>query len=820
MEDCEKLGAFYLGKGFGLDAGEPTDDLILYDARDLTTHAICVGMTGSGKTGLCLTLLEEAAIDGIPAIAIDPKGDLGNLMLTFPQLLPEDFLPWVDQAEAHRKGMTPEAYAADRAALWKKGLGQWGQDGQRIGRFRDSADVTIYTPGSGAGLPLTVLGSLAAPTAEILADSDAFRERVEATVSGILALLGLQAEPLQSREHILLATLIDRTWRDGRSLDIAALIGAIQSPPFDKLGVLDIESFFPAKDRFKLAMSLNNLLASPGFAAWMEGESLDVARLLHTPQGKPRISIMSIAHLSEAERMFFVTILLNEVVAWMRSQPGTGSLRAILYMDEIFGYFPPTANPPSKTPMLTLLKQARAYGLGVVLATQNPVDLDYKGLANTGTWFIGRLQTERDKARLLDGLESASTGGAFNRGEIESILSRLDSRVFLMNNVHDDQPVLFQTRWALSYLRGPLTRTQIQELMASRKASAAATAKTAATQTVTPAAVLTDAAPAAETRTTQSPPTLPPGIEQRFIAVTRTVPATGRLQYEPALVGLAKLHYERKSANVDVWKDVALAAPLGEHESGNPWEEAESIDCAAADFDADPDDRGHYAALPALATRKESHAKWVKSFAGHVYRKYSGTVLKCVELKEYSELDENEADFRVRLRHAAHERRDMQLDRLRKRYAPKLTALEEQVRRANERVDREKSQMNQQGLQTAVSFGATILGALFGRKKASVANVGRAATTIRTAGRAAREHGDVSRAQENVESLNQRLADLETEFQAELEEVRLAADVDTLKFEEINVRPKKSDIAVDHCGLVWIPYLVDDDGLTKAAFGA
>src|SRR3990172_8052895 len=173
--------------------------------------------------------------------------------------------------------------------------------------------------------------------------------------------------------------------------------------PFGKIGVVDLESFYPAAERTKLSMRLNNLLASPTFASWLEGEPLDVAEMLYTPAGKPRLAIVSIAHLDDAQRMFLVTILLNEGLAWIRTQPGTSSLRAILYMDEVFGFFPPSANPPSKTPMLTLLKQARAYGLGVVLATQNPVDLDYKGLGNAGTWFLGRLQTERDKLRVLYG---------------------------------------------------------------------------------------------------------------------------------------------------------------------------------------------------------------------------------------------------------------------------------------------------------------------------------------------------------------------------------------------------------------------------------
>jgi hypothetical protein len=436
MQDYEKLGVFYLGREYDAAGRAPGDNLLLYDSRDLTTHAVCVGMTGSGKTGLCLALLEEAGIDGIPAICIDPKGDLGNLLLTFPHLEAAELLPWVDPGEAQRKGLTVDQYAAQTAETWKKGLADWGQTPERIGKFRDAVDLAIYTPGSEAGLPLSVVRSFAAPPAELLNDTGALRERIATVVSGLLALLDRDANPINSRDHVLLSTIFEDTWRKDTGLDMASLIAAVQKPSFDKVGAFDLDTFYPSKERLQLAMAINNLLASPGFAAWLSGEPLDVQRLLFTPEGKPRISIVSIAHLSDAERMFIVTLLLNEIVAWMRSQSGTSSLRAILYMDEIFGYFPPTANPPSKQPMLTLLKQGRAFGLGCVLATQNPVDLDYKGLSNAGTWMIGRLQTERDKLRVLEGLESAVPGS--DRAALDRMISALTPRVFLMRNVHDD----------------------------------------------------------------------------------------------------------------------------------------------------------------------------------------------------------------------------------------------------------------------------------------------------------------------------------------------------------------------------------------------
>ncbi len=471
MNDYEKLGAFYLGQVFDSQRGEVSDIPLLYDSRDLVTHAVCVGMTGSGKTGLCISLLEEATIDGIPSIVIDPKGDLSNLLLTFPQLRAEDFLPWVDSDEATRQGLTPDALAAEQADAWRKGLASTHQDPARIQRFKDSADFVIYTPGSSVGIPVSIASSFAPPAASGDDAAELMAAQAAATASSLLGLLGIQADPLQSREHILLNTLLMGAWQAGQSLELKQLVGLIQNPGVTQIGVVDLDSFFPPKDRSALAMRVNNLLASPQFANWLTGVPLDVGHMLHTAAGKPRVNIFSIAHLSDEERMFFVSLLLNNVVAWMRTQAGTSSLRALIYMDEIYGYLPPVASPPSKAPLMMLLKQARAFGVGVVLATQNPVDLDYKALSNAGTWFVGRLQTVRDKARLLDGLEGAAgqASTSFNREEMEKMLSQLGNRLFLMNNVHDEHAQFFQTRWALSYLRGPLSRAQIQSLMAPRR---------------------------------------------------------------------------------------------------------------------------------------------------------------------------------------------------------------------------------------------------------------------------------------------------------------------------------------------------------------
>jgi len=794
----EKLGVFYLGRAVSPDTGETSAEPLLYDSKDLTTHAVCVGMTGSGKTGLCVSLLEEAAIDRIPALLIDPKGDLGNLMLTFPDLTPADFRPWIDEAAAMRKGMTPDEFAKSTAALWAKGLADWEQDGERIRRLREAADVAIYTPGGSAGIPLRVLRSFAAPPPALVGDAEAFRDRIASAVSGLLVLIGVDADPVQSREHILVSTILDRAWREGRSLDLPALIREVQDPPFAQVGVLDVESFFPQKDRFGLAMRINNVLASPGFAAWMEGEPLEIDRLLHTPEGKPRLAILSIAHLGEAERMFFVTLLLNEVVSWMRAQPGTGSLRALLYMDEVFGYLPPSANPPSKTPMLTLLKQARAYGLGVVLATQNPVDLDYKALSNAGTWFLGRLQTERDKMRVLDGLEgaSAATGMAFDRARVEKILSGLDSRVFLMNNVHDERPELFRTRWAMSYLRGPLTRAQIETLMAPRKGAMVA-APIAAAPTAAAAAVATPPAPGAGGG---ERPVLPPGIPEVFV---ETGAGVGERVYRPALLGRGRLHYVNASAGVDDWQDVSLLSVILDKVETEPWESAEPLD-PSFDVRERPAGTARFVELPAEARTAAGYKTWEKALAGYLYRERPLALWRCRELKVYSKPGETEGDFRARLTQTLRENRDVALEKLKKKYATKFTTLQEKIRKTEQRVEREKDQAGQQKLQTAVAVGATVLGALFGRKVASVGTVGRASTAMGRAGRMSKEAQDVARAQEDLATARAALEALEKEFAQETESVEAGIDAGALELEELTVRPRKTDLSVQPVTLAWL----------------
>jgi hypothetical protein len=802
MSDYEKLGAFYLGREFDPGANKLKDDLVLYDSKDLTTHAVCVGMTGSGKTGLCLSLLEEAAIDGVPAICIDPKGDLGNLLLTFPNLAPADFEPWVDAGDAARKGVSVGEFAAKTAETWKNGLAEWDQTPERIGKLRAAADVAIYTPGAETGLPLSVLRSFSPPSPELLADAGALRDRVGSVVSGLLSLMSIEADPIGSREHILLANILEGAWRAGLSLDMTGLIQAVQKPAFDKLGAFDLETFFPAKDRLKLAMQLNNLIASPGFATWMQGEPLDAQRLLFTSSGKPRISIISIAHLNDAERMFIVTLVLNEVIAWMRNQSGTGSLRAILYMDEIFGFFPPTANPPSKQPMLTLLKQARAFGLGVVLATQNPVDLDYKGLANCGTWFIGRLQTERDKLRVIEGLKSALAGRE-DGADLETLMSSLTQRVFLMRNVHDDAPVLMKTRWALSYLRGPLTGPEIARVMAPRKSAGASAAAN------NPPAVSTGTAPAS------SRPAVGAGIPEYFLSPTK---GTGAVLYKPMIAGFAKLHFVDSKLALDEWQTAGWLAPFDDGGGNASWEDASHDAQLKARLAAAPADGAEYGELPGPALRAASYSAWAKGLQSHLYETARASVLWSEAFKAASKAGESEGDFRSRLTLAAREKRDAAVAELRKRWQTKLQQLQDQIRRGEERRERESSQLSQQKLNTAFSIGTSILGALLGRKAISATNVGRVGTAARSASRIGRESQDVARAEESLDVLKRRLEDTKREVDAEVARLETTLDATTISLRAIDVPARKSDIAVGEVALVWAPWRKGADGFPAPAF--
>jgi hypothetical protein len=828
VEDFEKLGTFYLGREYDL-ATKATGNLLLYDSKDLVTHGVCVGMTGSGKTGLCVGLLEEAALDGIPAIVVDPKGDLGNLLLTFPDLQPSDFQPWVDPEEAARQGLTPGDFAKQQADVWKQGLAQWGEDGGRIARLKAAADFTIYTPGSNAGLPVSILRSLSAPAPAVQADDEALGDRVSTAVTSLLGLLGIEADPIQSREHILLSRLFAQAWSAGLDLSLASVIQQIQKPPFETVGVLDLESFYPAKDRFDLAMRVNNLLAAPGFQTWLGGEPLDIGRMLFTPEGKARVSIFSIAHLSEAERMFFVSMLLNEVLGWVRAQPGTGSLRAIVYMDEIFGFFPPVANPPSKQPLLTLLKQARAFGVGILLATQNPVDLDYKGLANAGTWFIGRLQTENDKNRLLEGLEgvAAGTEEGFDRQKMGETLAGLGKRVFLMYNVHEAAPVTFQSRWTMSYLAGPLTRAQIKTLMDPRRPAAAmagapsgtapsatATIPMAPTGPLTPVEASNAAAQPADT----GAPDLPAEIPQFYLPLRGAIPQDAGLVYRPGVLAAGTVNFVNPTSGASTSLKVRRIAPAPETSLAVDWDAATTLDPLLEDLDRQPYRDAGFAALPPAMSKLSSYRSWGADFSSWAFRTQSIELFRSSDYKMTSNPGETEGEFRARLQLAARETRDETKEKLRKKYDGKIATLQAQEMRAEQAVGREAEQAKARKMQTAISLGSTVLGAFLGRKAISTGTLGRATTTMRDVSRSMDEAGDVQRAQQNLEATKQKLADLQAEFQAELDALEGGDDPSSVALAKVLVRPRKSDISVDSLGLVWMPFWENQDGSTTKAW--
>jgi hypothetical protein len=668
-------------------------------------------------------------------------------------------------------------------------------------------------------VPVSIVKSFAAPAQEILDDVELLRERVSTTTTSLLGLIGVEADPIKSREHILLATILDQAWRKGQDLDLASLIQQIQAPPLSKVGVLDLDSFYPSKERFTLAMQLNNLLAAPGFSAWLEGEALDVGQMLHSPSGKPRVAIFSIAHLSDAERMFFVTLLLSQTLGWIRGQSGTTSLRAILYMDEIFGYFPPVANPPSKAPLLTLLKQARAYGLGVVLATQNPVDLDYKGLANTGTWFIGRLQTERDKARVLEGLEgaAASSGKKFDKQQMEQLLAGLGSRVFLLNNVHEDAPEVFQSRWTLSYLRGPLTRNQIKLLMDKAKGKELEAKGSEKDQSGQIAS-----APPLPRASGLSPggarPLLPPGVPQQFVPIRGAQSSGSLLVYQPMLLGGAQVRFSDSKAGVDVTQDVTVLAPIAEGAVPVDWDHAAEAALALSDLEQSPAEGAQFSSLPVAAGKAKSYEAWGKDFSGWLFRNEKIDLARSPGTKEVSRPGESERDFRVRLQQSWREQRDAQLESLRQKYAPKMTVLQDRIRRAQQMVERQQVESRSSQLQAAISVGATILGALMGRKTISATTIGKATTAIRGAGRAIKESQDVGQAEENREALQQQLSDLEAQFKSETDALLASTDPLTEKLETVSLKPTKSNIAVKLVALAWVPYWQDAKGSRAPAW--
>lgn len=787
----EKLGLLYLGREIDADGLSRSSAPFLFRNRDLTTHGIIVGMTGSGKTGLGISLIEEAIMDNVPSIIIDPKGDMANLLLTFPKLEPEDFREWIDPREAAAKKLSVDAYAEITAKTWQEGLADWDQDKGRIASLVSKTTMTVYTPGSSAGVPVSVLSNFDVPAKEVLDDTDTISSLVNSTTASLLALAGVSADPLQSREHILISTILLHAWRAENNLSMEQLIGAIVSPPFQKVGVFPLDTFFPQSERMKLAMSLNNILASPGFGAWLEGAPLDIQRILYGDDGHPRTAIFSIAHLSDPERMFFVTMLLNRFVGWMRRQQGSSSLKCLLYMDEIFGYFPPTANPPSKKPMLLLLKQARAYGCGVVLATQNPVDLDYKGLANIGTWFVGRLQTTQDQNRVAKGIAGASSG-RLDENDVKELLYKLKGRQFLLNSVHINEPVLFETRWVMSFLKGPVSAEDISKLMEVLKSSAESDRGTVLSRSSSPEREPDELV--------SPPPVLSTKIEQLYFLQNIS---SDKVRFEPWLAVSAKVRFYNASRNIDELRNISGRLFLDERFKRTEWRLAEDIPYGLDDCLENPPVESSFASLPASICSMKDLKPFAKEYSDYLYQTRSLELFRCRDPKLESRPNEAYGDFKVRLGDILREKKDSSIEKMRQKYATRQKSLEGRLNRAVQKLEREEQDVVARTTDTLLSIGVAVVGALFGRKTISAGNVSRAARGGRGVGRVAKEKGDVQRAKDEVERLEIELEELAAIFKQEMDECGGSFDVEQCDIETFSIKPRRNDIYDVKVCLLW-----------------
>jgi hypothetical protein len=827
-EDLMNKNKFYLGSRIDPSTGQPDGNQLLYDPIDLTTHAVVVGMTGSGKTGLCVGLMEEAALNGIPSLMIDPKGDITNTLLHFPDLAPEDFQPWVNPDQARREGKSVEQAAAETASLWKEKLAEIGIGKERLTALQDAVEYAVYTPGSDAGIPVSILASFQAPLISWESNREMLREKISSTVTALLGLVGIKdVDPVRSREHILLANIFEHAWSQGRDLDLGELILQTQSPPFSKLGVFEVNTFFPEKDRFNLAMSLNNILAAPAFQVWIEGQPLDIPGLLYTPDGRPRHSVFYIAHLSDTERMFFVTLLFSAFESWMRTQAGTTSLRALLYFDEIFGYLPPVNNPSSKQPMLRMLKQARAFGVGLVLVTQNPVDVDYKALSNAGTWFIGKLQTDQDKQRLLDGLQGAMSGD-INRGVYDRLISTLGKRVFLLHNVHTPGsgggPQLFRTRWAMNYLAGPLTRAQIPLLNQLKNVSRLPTtgksyvyeerpAGVETPATTVPAAAPTPNAAPAPVTAPSTRPAIPNGVKEYFLpnnlTFTQSFKAAGKtypeqaysqgLVYRPVLLAQASIRFLNRKYNLDYAVDRAALVETPDRRGALRWDNYQVAPVQPGSLDNSPDPQASFAPLEAPFTDARTIAAMERDFADWAYRTTEVVVRSNEALKVYAGPDVSHGEFRRMCDEAARQGREAEVKKIEDAYTKRIEAIRVKLSREERELAEDRSRLSHRKMEEMGTHAENIFGLFGGRKRSLTTSLSKRRITDQA--KAAVEESVAA-----IEDYKRQMAALEKEKVEAVRSVQerwgeLAAQVT-----EIKVTPYKKDILMELFGVAWMPF--------------
>ena len=829
---------FYLGRAYDPEKETVTVQQTLYDPSDLTTHAVVTGMTGSGKTGLCIALLEEAALAGIPAIIIDPKGDLTNLILHFPDLAPQDFQPWIDSDLARRLKKTPEQVAIETADTWRNGLNDSGIDSERLLALKNAAQFAIFTPGSKSGIPVSVLSSLAAPNLSWEDDREVLRERISSTVTALLGLVGFDdIDPIRSREHILLSNIFENAWSQNKDVELTELILQTQNPPFDKLGAFPLDSFFPAKDRMSLAMVLNNILASPAFETWRDGQAMDVVSMLFTADGRPRHSIFYLAHLSDSERMFFVTLLLSAVETWMRMQKGATSLRALLYMDEIFGYLPPLHNPSSKQPLLRMLKQARAFGLGLLLATQNPVDVDYKALSNAGTWFIGKLQTEQDKNRLLDGLESAA--GGIPRAEFDKLISKLGKRVFILHNIHARQPELFQTRWTMNFLAGPLARTQIRDLNLLVNADTSTLPSTSvAPQTQSKPASVSQtvsssesdspafaAAPVAKPQpnrvnqksdgvANQTKPPIPISIHEYFLPLTyslpeafraaqKTMPAEALIDavvYRPSLVASAKVRILDRKLGVDSESVHAAVVSTLEKRGSIRWDDFDFSGPALEKIETTPTPSAKFGTIDAPLNDPKLMTALQKDFADWVFRISSVKARANEALKVYAGPDISRAEFMRACADTASQLRDKEIAKQSGQFDRQIKSLQDKLAREERELKMDQQELEDRKREEGsnlLEIGAGVIG--LGRKKSVTSQFSK--NRLKNKAKA-----DVEESVDVISQYKQQLAELEKQRADLVTQLNDKWGSLVNDITEITVGPKKTDVFVDLFGVAWMPY--------------
>ena len=779
--DYEKLKLFYIGK-------EKIDDNfvpLVYKNKDLLTHAAIIGMTGSGKTGLGISLLEEAAIDNIPSIIIDPKGDMTNLLLTFPSLQGSDFEPWIEEQDASNNGLSVKEFAQNTANLWKNGLERDFQNASRIEKFKNSADFTIYTPGSDAGVQISILSSFKAPNKEVIEDNDLLVSLVNSTVSSILSLIEEKSDTT-SKESILISSIFMNYFKENKDLTLEELITLIVTPPFSKIGVFDLETFFAQSERLKLALKLNNIIANPSFKTWIEGETLDISNLLYDETGKAKVSIFSIAHLNDSQRMFFVTLLLNQMVAWMRRQEGTTSLKALLYMDEIFGYFPPNSNPPSKQPMLTLLKQARSFGIGIILSTQNPVDIDYKGLANIGTWFIGRLQTKQDKEKVIDGLSSANEGN-LNKDEVMNLISNLEKRNFILKNINEDGIKIFETRWALSYLKGPISKDGIKKLMSEKKKQNIPTQKIEN-----------------ENQTTQI--NIEKGIPKPIITSNLTEKYLYSSQnsayyLQPYLICSCDVHYIDAPKNIDFEEKISYKIYLDENMKNIDFEEKEEL--GNNSFEEKEKPNSFYYELPSFIQKEKDLKVIEKDFMDYIYRSSKLTLYKNEFLKITSKQTESLNDFKIRLQDRLNEKIDLEVEKLKIKFVKENDSIETKLSKLYEKLQKEELQATSTTTDTIISIGTSLLGAFFGNSVINKTNIGKVATSAKGASKILKERNDVKQVENEILELQEQRDNLKSVLENEIEKINLANQSSNFPIEEIFIKPKRSDIYNTKLALLW-----------------